>query len=264
MLDADRLAAVLPVAGLGSPLYFYNEVGSTNDQAMELARGGGPHGALVVADTQTRGRGRAGRRWSTPPGSALAMSLILRPEGIGAGSVWGLNVLGALGVAEAIEAYGVPVQIKWPNDVLAGGGKLAGVLVEVSWEEACVEYAVLGIGVNVRPGSVPPDHEVDFPAICVEEAVGRPVDRAGLLRDVIAGVGRWYAALAGSEMLEAWEKRLAFVGERVSVRRSGEEVQGVLEGLTREGGLRIVTAGGLKMELGAEAGDLRPVDRRGA
>jgi BirA family transcriptional regulator, biotin operon repressor / biotin---[acetyl-CoA-carboxylase] ligase len=134
---------------LGAPRLHLREVGSTSDLARELAIAGAPHGALVTAAAQTAGRGRQGRAWTTPPGAALAMSVVLRePPAL-------LPLVAAVAVAEAC-GPDAGAQIKWPNDVLVGGRKVAGILAEGRPHEG---WAVLGIGVNVavRPEDLPPE-----------------------------------------------------------------------------------------------------------
>jgi BirA family biotin operon repressor/biotin-[acetyl-CoA-carboxylase] ligase len=261
MLSASRLEASLPIHGLGDPLHFFPTIGSTNDQALELARQGAPHGTLVVADEQTAGRGRAGRHWVTPPNSALALSLLLRPVGLPIEAVGGLTVVGALAVAEALDGIGVEAQIKWPNDVLLRGRKVAGVLVEGSWMGAEIEFAVLGIGVNIRPEAVPPPEEVDYPAACVEDTIGKHVDRTAMFLAIIEAVGRWYLQLGKPTLSEAWNSRLAFQGQEVVVVGGTEqELRGRLLGLSIDGRLRLASAAGQILEISAGDVHLRPVD----
>jgi BirA family biotin operon repressor/biotin-[acetyl-CoA-carboxylase] ligase len=261
MLSASRLVASLPICGLGEQFHFFPTIGSTNDQALELARQGAPHGTLVVADEQTAGRGRAGRHWVTPPNSALALSLVLRPVGLPTEAVGGMTVIGALAVAEALEGIGVEAQIKWPNDVLLSGRKVAGVLVEGSWMGNEIEYAVLGIGVNMRPEAVPPAAEVDYPATCVEDTVGKHVERTALLLSIVEGVGRWYPHLGRSALSEAWNSRLAFQGQEVLVVGGTEqEIVGRVLGLSTDGRLRLASAAGEILEISAGDVHLRPVD----
>jgi len=132
---------------LGTPRLHLRSTGSTNEQARTLARAGAPHGTLVTAGEQTAGRGRQGRTWNAPPGRALVMSLVLRARGPL------LPLEGAVAVADLAGSEAV---IKWPNDVLLHGGKLAGILVEGSPQEG---WAVIGIGLNVavRPDDLPPE-----------------------------------------------------------------------------------------------------------
>jgi BirA family biotin operon repressor/biotin-[acetyl-CoA-carboxylase] ligase len=177
-----------------------------------------------------------------------------------------LSALGALAVAEALDAQGATAEIKWPNDVLLGGRKVAGVLAESSWIGEELDYAVLGIGVNVRPASVPGEQDVAFPATCVETAVGGPVDRHDLLIDVLDGVGRWVGRLGSDALRLAWERRLAFLGAKVEV--AGEpgmpSWQGVIEGLLPDGRLRLRTDDGAAVLARPEGSHLRPVDRAAA
>jgi BirA family biotin operon repressor/biotin-[acetyl-CoA-carboxylase] ligase len=261
MLDIDRLRSRLPVWGMGRELELHRAIGSTNDRAAELARQGAPQGTLVVAEEQTAGRGRAGSRWSTPPGSALALSLVLRPQGLSPEAAARMSAVGALAVAEALEAQGAAPQIKWPNDVLIDGGKAAGVLAEGSWEGTKLEYMVLGIGINVRQASVPPAGQAAFPATCVEAVVGHSVDRQELLLLVVEGVGRWYPRIETPELLAAWEHRLAFMNQEIMVfdAQEGVEIRGIVQGLTEEGHLRLKREGGSQVEIGVEAIHLRPV-----
>lgn len=262
MLDEASLRSRLPVGEFGNPLHFFVSIGSTNDQADELARQGAPHGTLVVADAQTAGRGRGGSAWLTPPGSGLAMSLVLRPIGLASERAWGLNVLGALAVLDGLEMEGVRAEIKWPNDVLAGGRKLAGVLTEATWQGERLDHAVLGLGVNVGLASVPSLAVVDFPATCVEAVAGRAVDRAGLLSGILDGLRRWYPRIGSAAMLEAWGRSLAFLGEVVEVEQARGTVRGTLQGLTPDG--QLVLWDGERRQVLIEAGAwrLRPVARQ--
>lgn len=261
MLAEEALRERLPIGGFGKPLYFLPSVGSTNDVALGLAEDGAPEGTLVVADTQTRGRGRSGQVWQTPPGTALAMSLVLRPRRIRPETAWGICVAGALAVADALETEGAAPSIKWPNDVLLGGRKTAGLLVEAGWEGERLLYAVLGIGVNVLAGSAPPDESVEFPATSLEHALGRPVDRGTLLLTTLESLARWYARQGAAGLREAWWQRMAFRDRRVSVWDGRNEVRGRLTGVDAAGGVILVLDGGERVTVGAGAARLRPIDR---
>jgi BirA family biotin operon repressor/biotin-[acetyl-CoA-carboxylase] ligase len=240
MLSASKLQSNLPILGLGEPLYFYQSIGSTNNQASDLAKQGAPHGTLVVAEEQTAGRGRAGRMWYSPANAALALSLVLRPKDVKPESAGGLTALGALAVVDALENVGIEAEIKWPNDVLVHDRKIAGILTEISWEDLEPEFVILGIGVNVRSWSIPPDEKVDFPATCVEAVVEKRVDRQKLLLGVIEGVGRWLPKLGGNEITSAWNHRLAYRGQEVVVLRERESICGRVQGLTTGGHLILV------------------------
>jgi BirA family biotin operon repressor/biotin-[acetyl-CoA-carboxylase] ligase len=262
MIDQALLEASLPIHALGKPLHFFRSINSTNAMALELAESGAPHGTLVVAEEQTAGRGRSGRRWFTPAGAAIALSLILRWDPPGGGFSGSLSVFGALGVAEAAEGIGVVPRIKWPNDVLAGGRKVAGVLVEAQWHGSDLSSAVVGIGVNVRPGSVVPLEEVDYPAGCLDDAAGGPIDPNAFLIELIRSLDRWSARLGSPQIIEAWESRLAFMGEHVGVTEGGVRREGRLAGLDENGNLILEAAGGRLIVVGPTAADLRPIDSR--
>ena len=145
--------ADLPLGGIR----YFERIGSTNDEAAAWLKQGCPDLALVVADAQSAGRGRAGRKWFTPPGAGLAFSLVLRAgdatrQLLAQGNTARLNGLGALAVCQALqEQHSLPAQIKWPNDVIVNGRKLAGVLAEAHWLGSELSAVVLGIGINLAP-----------------------------------------------------------------------------------------------------------------
>ncbi len=126
---------------------YYPQIGSTNDRAMAWLREGAAAGSVVIADEQTAGRGRMGRAWYAPPGTALMLSYLLRPN---PDDLTYVGMMGALAVCETVEALGAHPGIKWPNDVQIDGRKLCGVLPEASWQDETLIGAVLGIGLNLR------------------------------------------------------------------------------------------------------------------
>lgn len=249
------------MGGLGEPLYAYRRIGSTNDRLAELAREGSPHGTLVVADEQTAGRGRMGRRWQTRPGGGLAVSLLLRSVPDERRALGALQLLGALAVVKALEALGAPAEIKWPNDVILPRGKAAGVLVEGSWVGDELEYLILGIGVNIRAKSLPPPGEVDYPAACAEEAIGRRVDREALLLEMMANLAEDLAAVGTDRFLQDCERRLAFLDRPVAVSAPELRLTGRIQGLAEDGRLRLLRPTGEVILIGGGGVQLRPVDR---
>jgi BirA family biotin operon repressor/biotin-[acetyl-CoA-carboxylase] ligase len=258
MINSQRLESGLPVEGLGETLYVFSTIGSTNDEAKAFAEKGAPHGTLVVADEQSQGRGRSDRQWHTEQGSGLALSLILRPVSVASADST-LTVLGALAVVESLTNLGVEAWIKWPNDVIVSDGKLAGVLVETSWLGNEMDYAIMGIGVNVHPGSIP-QTKLDFPATCVDHAVGDRVDRIDLLFDILGNLGSLYRAVGSEELVESWEKYLAYLHEQVLLRGEGSTMVGRLEGLEKNGRLRIRLDSGETILVGEGDLSLRPID----
>jgi BirA family biotin operon repressor/biotin-[acetyl-CoA-carboxylase] ligase len=231
----DQLSG-LPIG----PVRYFETIGSTNTYAAAWAAEGAPDLSLVVADEQTAGKGRGGRSWHTPPGSALAFSLLLAPPGSST-PPGRYTALGALAVQETLSGnYGLPSAIKWPNDVLVAGAKVCGVLVEAGWQGNRPGNILLGIGINVRPAALPPAQHLQFPATCVEAALGRPVDRWALLRQVLEALLQWRDRMDSTTFVPAWERRLAFLGQPVQV----GETAGRLVGLTPEGHLRLETGQG--------------------
>ncbi len=215
-------------------VYHYLTIGSTNDEAKRLASMGEPEGTLVVADTQTAGRGRSGRQWVTPPGAAIAMSLILRPT-IPSFQITQTALLGGLVVLEGIEqATGLTAQLKWPNDVLINGRKVAGVLAEAAFTGDKLESVVLGIGVNVNAGP-PPDLSLEYPATCLAAEAGHLLEREPLVNAIIAAFDARYRQLGTAALRQAWAKHLAMLGKKVKAIGPGETVFGTLEGVTDEG-----------------------------
>lgn len=222
---------------------YFATVGSTNDLATRWTEAGAPDLSLVAADEQISGRGRLGRRWFTPPGAALAFSLILRPSGRDTFSPYLYTALGALATCDALLPM-IPVQIKWPNDVIAtrdiGPGKLAGVLAEAHWQGEELTAIILGIGINVAPSSIPPEEQLHYPATSVEAVVEAKVDRWGLLHAVLERLIFWRARLGTQEFLAAWGSRLAFRGEWVRVSFTDQPpMEGQLVSLTAEGTLQL-------------------------
>jgi BirA family biotin operon repressor/biotin-[acetyl-CoA-carboxylase] ligase len=245
MLNEDKLRKILPVSGLGEPLHFYPEIGSTNDIAIDLANQGASHGTLVVAEAQTAGRGQRGRKWRTVPGSGLAMSVILKPARFTGEDWMKYHALGALAIVDALEKYGLEARIKWPNDVLLYGKKVAGILVEVSWEGERVEFIVLGMGINLCQDPLWHHQNFEFPAISVEEALQESIDWHDLLKRILSSVSIWYSKIHHMQFIEAWEKKLAYRGEKVVVSMQDEKWLGSIVGLNENGALKIMTDEGL-------------------
>jgi BirA family biotin operon repressor/biotin-[acetyl-CoA-carboxylase] ligase len=216
---------------LGVPRLHVREVDSTSDRARELALAGAPHGALVTAAVQTAGRGRQGRVWTVQPGAALTMSVVLRdPPPL-------LPLVAAVAVAESC---GEAARIKWPNDVLVGGRKVAGILAEGRPHEG---WAVLGIGVNVAVDVS------DLPEELREKAgsLGRaPVEIEPFLSSLLGALERAFT-LDVEELLDAWRARDALLGSEISWAGG----TGVARGIDGEGRLVVELPGGGRTTLNA-------------
>lgn len=214
----ENKLAGLPVTGIR----FFETTGSTNDDALAWLSEGAEDGCLVIADEQTSGRGRMQRKWITRKGCALAFSLIFRPEMISSLSLYA--PLGALGVSMAFEnLFDLRPEIKWPNDILLERKKVCGILTEASWQGDILTGVVLGIGINIASSSVRHDDEFLFPAVSLEETLGRPVERLDLLEEILKMIFDWQAKLETQEFIEEWNRRLAFRGENVIIHQPGKE-----------------------------------------
>ena len=236
------------IESLQSPLARVVEVheslGSTQERARELAHAGTPHGTLVVAEVQTGGRGRLGRTWGSPKGG-LWMSLALRPE-FGASLASRITQTAAVGVAKALWEIGVDARIKWPNDILAGGKKICGILAESSAETGQaqgrrLDYVVLGVGMNANIDTSDlgvPDREVTT----VSAELGRDVDLLELLRAVLSNLDAELDRIEDFvSVLEDWRNLNCTLGEKVRVRRFGETLEGLAVDLSPEGALLLST-----------------------
>lgn len=256
-LTPEAIAAGLP-ATLPRTIRCYDAVDSTMDVARQLL----PElhddqlPLLVVADLQTAGRGRLGRRWEAPAGAALLLSLALRPAWLrperGVALVW----MAAVALCEAAEAVApVKAALKWPNDLMlplpdqqpptAAYAKAAGILLEVGTGARGFEWAIIGCGVNVS--AAPPAGATRYPATSLAAASDRPVSRLALLRALLQRLDHWHGALmAGDEaaLFAAWRDRLITLGRPVRVETPGGVLEGFAEGVDGDGALLVRDAAG--------------------
>jgi BirA family biotin operon repressor/biotin-[acetyl-CoA-carboxylase] ligase len=203
----------------GHRIHWLTTTGSTNDVAARLAEHGAREGTTIVAEGQTAGRGRYGRSWFSPPGAGLYMSLILRPPSSGrlaqvqagkADAVALLTLAAGVAVAEVVrQTTGLPAEIKWPNDILVGKRKLAGVLTEGASQGAALQFIVVGLGINLRTAAYPV--ELASHVTSIEAETSRPADVARLFAQTLAALSERYAELLAGRfdvILSAW-RRLA-------------------------------------------------------
>jgi BirA family biotin operon repressor/biotin-[acetyl-CoA-carboxylase] ligase len=259
MLNEARLRSRLPIGFVGRVFYFHEEIGSTNSEAMRLAESGSPHGTLVLAESQTSGKGREGRQWITLPGTSLAFSVILHPSQISTDQWLKVVGLGALSVSDTLSEIGLPARIKWPNDVLLSGKKVAGILAETKWVGEDIEYTVLGVGLNVTQDAIPPDAEFDFPATSVAEVLGRSLDREDLFISILENVWKYLQAIDTPDLIAVWQSNLAYLDQEVLVRKANVEKTGRLIGLTQKGELKISESSGREIVIGYGDVRLRPI-----
>ncbi len=247
------------------PFRYYPSIGSTMDAARAWAEADAPDGAVVAADEQTSGRGRLQRRWVTRPGSALAFSIVLRPAPAELPHLALLSPLGGLAVCTALEdTLGLTPQIKWPNDVLLGRRKTCGILAESFWQGDVLGAVILGIGINIAPGSVPPSQDLLFPATYVEDFTTALVERNALLAAILDQLEAWRAQLGSPHFMAAWQSRLAFRNEWVEIQApGGAALVGRLQGVDADGNLRIALESGEEVRLAAGDVRLRPAGLEG-
>ena len=231
---------------LRGPTIFEAEVDSTNDVVAARARLGAPEGLIVVAETQTQGRGRQGRTWHSPAGSGLYVSVLFRPPAEAARL---LSLAGGVAIGEAVrDSTGLAVELKWPNDLLAPGGKrkLAGILVEGSAEGSRIDYVVFGFGINIRPGAYPAD--LRNQATSIEEELGRAVDPSMVLEHSIAALDRRYDDLLSGRtaaILARWTELCPRArGAKVQWADGAAARAGITDGIDETGALLVVTPQG--------------------
>ena len=238
LLEKGTILAGLKTQTFGRSLSVFKSVDSTNEEAKRQAAQGAPHGAVFLAERQTGGKGRLGRHWDSPPGEGVWMSLLLRPAGPPAeASV--LTLLAGLAVCNALRGEcGCDAWIKWPNDIVAGGKKLCGILTEVAAEMDRIHWAVVGIGLNANQGAFP--DEIAWKATSLRLETGRRVERSAVLRRILLELEeayRLYYEERRPGFLEAYQARCISLGRRVRAERGGNPLEGEAVAVTAEGDL---------------------------
>ena len=240
-----QLTQALSALPLARVLYF-EETDSTNAQGLLLAAQGAEDNTLLVAERQSAGRGRFGRKWVTAPGTSLAFSLVMRPTPAETAHLSLFALLGASAVRRAAQPIcDASVQVKWPNDVLLDGRKTSGILAESAWQGEKLSGLVLGIGINILPGSVPPAEGLLYPATCLQAHCAVPVERYAFLADVLEQLIRLRGELTAASFLIDFNEHLAFKGQMVSLTATGNEpVSGILQDVGSDGCLRLLSKNG--------------------
>ena len=236
-LTPEAIRRDLGTKFLGQHVVCYGRVDSTNALSKKLAGEGAPQGTLVVAEEQTAGRGRRGRRWLAPAGSSLLVSFILRPSLAPEGLPL-LLMASALAVARAIEeSTGLAVHFKWPNDIMLRDKKAGGILIETGLSGQDVDYAVIGIGLNVNldVARIP---EIATTATSISAALGEETSRLKILRSLLKSMEREYLLLQrGHSPVARWAARLSQLGQQVQVSTPWGRDTGQLEGVDADGTL---------------------------
>lgn len=226
------------MGSLGSTIFRFAVLPSTNDLAREMAASGASEGVAVLALEQTAGRGRQGRTWSSPAQQGLYVSFVLRPR-IEPARATIITLSAAIAVAETlIQEFHVPADIKWPNDVLSNRRKLSGILVEAATEGNQLQYAILGIGVNLNQRHFPDEIGQTATSLLLES--GRRIEIDEFLKPLAGRLDRWYisALASAAEVISRWEQLSSYArGCAVRVTSGDGSVEGVTRGLTSSGAL---------------------------
>ena len=245
MLHADDLISRLgKTKVIGRDIRVFQETTSTNDVIERLARDGVKEGAVVFAESQTRGRGRLGRKWMSPAKRGLWFSVLLRPD-MRPQEVTRLTVASATALRRAIESQtGLKAEIKWPNDILIHGKKVAGILTELSAELDRVKYLVLGIGVdvNLNQGEFPAELRKVAPSLKAE--LGQPVSRSALAVAILRELDHDYARIVSGQfaaVANEWEEHGTTLGHDVVIRTGDRQIRGRAESLGEDGELLLRT-----------------------
>jgi len=242
-------------------IHHHTSLGSTNDQLKQMSDA--PEFTCVVADEQTAGRGRRARAWLSIPSDGLYLSILLRPT-LPAQKIQLLSLMSAIAVAETVARYAVAgLDIKWPNDVLAGERKLSGILVEGISSTTDVPRIIVGIGVNLNHQSFPPELSDTATSLFLE--CGRRIEPDEFRDALLATVAKWYEAARhndGQLIVRRWQELSSYArGKQVTVTLDDQQISGETVGLTETGALLLRTqAGGLRTILAGEVSRLRSRD----
>lgn len=244
----------------GTPEYRFASIDSTMSEAQRLAESGAPEGAIVIADTQTAGRGRLGRTWLSESGVGLYFSLVLRPA-IPSARLPTLTLAVGLGVAEGIEkACQVECDLRWPNDVLLSGKKCAGILVEAASDDQRSRYVIVGVGINVNQSSL--GRELHDIATSARIETGCEYDREEVLHQVLRGVESYHGMFldeGADAITQAFTRKSSYVlHRRVAVLNGATEIHGTTAGLDPTGVLLLQTDDGAIEPI--LAGSVRPIE----
>jgi BirA family biotin operon repressor/biotin-[acetyl-CoA-carboxylase] ligase len=247
LLIPAEIAASLTTIRIGSEIICFRETDSTNALAFKLAEEGAVEGTVVIADAQRRGKGRIGREWESPPGVNLYCSIILRPP-IPPVAAFQITFLSAIAVARSVSRCALlEPSIKWPNDILVNGGKVAGLLNEMSAETEKVNFIVLGIGVNLNMRRDQFPQNLRHPASSLLLEGGVEINRTGFIRDLLMNLDALYDGYLRdgyAPIRDEWLAMSRMAGRRVRVTDYNRSTEGMVRGIDDNGALILECAGG--------------------
>jgi BirA family biotin operon repressor/biotin-[acetyl-CoA-carboxylase] ligase len=260
-LDITDVRARLSAKRLGTRFHYFAELDSTNTRARELAESGAAEGEIVIAESQTQGRGRLGRRWESPPLSNLYLSIVLRP-GLPPKHAPQITLAAAVALVETVGSFlPRPPVIKWPNDILIDGKKLAGILTEAACDTECVQYVILGIGLNLNYRAETMPETLRQRATSMADLAGENLSRETVLVRLIHDLDRCYGELEESgfaALRPRWETHFGLRGRRVRVELGDQTIIGRAQGIDHEGALIVDTDDEQRRSI--IAGDVIPLE----
>jgi BirA family biotin operon repressor/biotin-[acetyl-CoA-carboxylase] ligase len=238
---------------VGRRILYFPAIPSTMNEAKKAARAGAAEGTIIIAEEQTVGRGRLGRGWLSPRGN-IALSLIIRPT---LEQLPRLNMVASLAIVHCIEnVTGLKAEIKWPNDILIGGKKVCGILVESALRGGSVDWAIIGIGINIDLAASLLS-EFGATSLCYE--LGHEVSRLELLKCLLGELERFYLALRSGEPIhEEWRKRLVTLGKMVRLKSAGVVEEGYAEAVDEDGYLLLRRPDGNLIRIAGGEATLNP------
>ena len=253
LLDADMILSGLKTKWLGRDLRSFSEVNSTNEVAKSLAPSC-QNGTVILAETQTQGRGRLSRHWASPPGGVW-MSLILKPE-MPLARVYQINMAVSVAVSRAIfSLLGLEAGIKWPNDLMIRERKICGILMEVSAEVGRLDYAVVGLGINANVSLC--NFPEEWMSTSIARELGHEVNRRDLIQRILMDIEEAYEMMGSIEIYEEWRRRSVTLGRCVRITSNSGTLVGVVEDLNEDGALLLRTESGRQRVLAGDCIHLR-------
>ena len=258
LISESEIQRELECERFGSRVVSFTETESTNQTALELGRQSAPEGTIVVADRQSRGRGRLGRTWLAPGGTGILVSVLLRPITLSPRHTAWLTLMAAVSVTKLIMRHAdIEARIKWPNDVLVGDQKICGILTEMVAEQDRIEYAVVGIGLNVNQSRSQFAAQIRPSAASLKTVTGKQFNRARLLRGLLEILEHDYYRLISDgveDTRQQWMRHSATVGRDVVCRWNDTVVEGKAVGLADDGALMVRQSDG--SEIAVVRGDV--------
>ena len=249
--------------GLGiDKIEYFKQITSTNDAASQWLNSGAQGRYFAVADEQIMGRGRDGRKWETPPNSALAFSLAFSREHMPIENFALVNGYVSVAICKTLEKhFNLEVKIKWPNDILLNGQKLSGILTEAKWQANQLQHLIIGIGINVASSSIEQSSQFQYPATYLNAWLAKPLPRSDLIGKFVASIFKGFEQENNRNLLKQWESRLAYRNEKVELLRANKnKMIAILIGLDSNGRIRLRDENGQEIKFSAGEIRMRPIE----